>query len=102
MKAPNVFSVDNFQAIAEIRFCLSQLADALYHCSQHETEKTLSQHWIKVLNYLKAKYAPPAPKYPREYFIKYIVRQFGIDAFNKLRGTYDLIVTTQSRADEVR
>jgi len=88
-------SVEKLKAIAAIRYCLSQLADALSQLQQSETEKSLTKGWKEVVEYIQGKFTLLEAKYPAEYFIKYIVWKYGIETFNALRTSYPWIVPEQ-------
>ena len=83
-----VFTVQYFNSIATLRFCLSQFSDFLYDwCTSGD--KAIPEKWLEVLKTVKQLYNSPRSKHPTEYFIKYIVRQHGIQLFNQLKMCKD-------------
>ena len=100
-----VFTIKYFKLIATIRFCLSQFSDILCEwCRskrkteeekqfpeedkqfpEKQKEKQFPEEWSKVLQIVKRHFNSQRCKYPAEYFIKYIVRQHGIQSFNQLK-----------------
>ena len=83
-----VFSIQYFNSIAALRFCLSQFSDALHQwCVSGEQQ--FPKEWLEVLQAVKQLVNLPRSKYPAEYFIKYIVRQHGIQLFNQLKMCED-------------
>ena len=94
-KSCSIFSVEKIKAVAAVRYCLSQLADTLSQLLQNENEKALTKDWKEVVEYIQGKFTLLEAKYPAEYFIKYIVRQYGIEVFSTLRISYPWIVPEQ-------
>ena len=82
------FTIQYFDSIATIRFCLSKFSDFLCEWCENG-DKHFPEEWLKVLKTVKQLYNSPRSKYPTEYFIKYIVRQHGIQLFNKLKKCND-------------
>ena len=85
-----LFTVQHFNSIATLRFCLSKFSDIL--CEWCESGKMpFPEEWLKVLEGVKEllSYNSPRSKYPAEYFIKYTVRQHGIQLFNELKKRSD-------------
>ena len=78
------FTIQYFNSIATLRFCLSKFSDILCEWCKGE-ENQFPEEWLKVLETVKQLYNSPRSKYPTEYFIKYIVRQHGIQLFNQLK-----------------
>lgn len=83
-----VFSIQYFNSIATLRFCLSQFSDVLHQWCRHE-DKQFPKEWLEVLQTVIQLVNSPRSKYPAEYFIKYIVRQHGIQLLNKLKVCKD-------------
>ena len=83
-----LFTIQYFNSIATLRFCLSKFSDFLCEWCENE-DKPFPEEWLKVLETVKQLYNSPRSKYPTEYFIKYIVRQHGIQLFNKLKKCND-------------
>ena len=83
VKVPD-FTIKYFNSIAALRFCLSQLSDFLCEwCASGG--KAFPDQWLEVLEAVKQLYNSPRSKYPAECFLKYIVRQHGIQLFNQLK-----------------
>ena len=81
-------TIQYFNSIATLRFCLSKFSDFLCEWCKSE-DKSFPKEWLKVLEMVKQFYNSPRSKYPTEYFIKYIVRQHGIQLFNQLKKCSD-------------
>ena len=81
-------TIQYFNSIATLRFCLSKFSDFLCEWCKSE-DKSFPEEWLKVLEMVKQLYSSPRSKYPTEYFIKYIVRQHGIQLFNQLKKCND-------------
>ena len=86
--ADTPLSIQYFKSIATIRFCLSKFADFLCEWCENGG-KVFPEEWLGVLNTVEDLYESPKSKHPTEYFIKYIVRQHGVQSLNKLKKCND-------------
>ena len=77
-------TVQYFYSIATLRYCLSQFSEFLCKWCRSDG-KPFPKKWLEVLQTVKQLFNSPKGKYPAEYFIKYIVRQHGMQLFNKLK-----------------
>ena len=98
------FSIQYFNSVATLRFCLSQFADILHGwCLSGEQ---FPEEWLIVLQTVKQLFNSPRGKYPAEYFIKYIVRQHGIQLLNQLKvceiPSFDWIIPDHLKGKEER
>jgi len=84
------YSIQNLKSIAALRYCLSQVADVLYKMTQNETK---AEEWTEVIEYISETIYSSKGKYHGDYFIKYIVRQYGTQPFMEMRKANSWIVS---------
>jgi len=94
------FSIDNLMAIATLRYYLSQLVNVLCKLPQSGTMETFPKDWKDTLDYTQTIFCLPKGKYPAEYFVKYIIRQYGVERFNELKRSYPWIVPEHLKSKE--
>ena len=99
-----LFTVKYFNAIAALRFCLSQFSDALCEWCKSKEKQEFPEKWLEVLQTVKRLFNLPRSKYPAEFFIKYIVRQHGIKLLSQLKiceePSFDWIIPEHLRSKE--
>ena len=95
-----LFSINNLMAIAKLRYHLSQLAIALCKLPQNGAVETSPKDWKDTLEYVQAIFHEPKGKYPAEYVVKFIIRQYGIERFNELKTSYPWIVPEHLKSKE--
>jgi len=52
------------------------------------------------MEYIAVMFSLPKGKYPAEYFVKYIVRQHGVEIFSALRKSYPWIIPDHLKGKE--
>ena len=99
-----LFTAKYFSSIATFRFCLSQFSDALCAWCRGKEKQQFPEKWLEVLQIVKRLFNLPKGKYPAEFFIKYIVRQHGIELFNQLKKceepSFDWIIPEHLKGKE--
>ena len=92
-----LFSIDNLMAIATLRYYLYQLANTLCKLPQSEIASTDLKD---TMEFVQTIFWSPKGNYPSEYFVKYIIRQYGIQRFNELKTVYAWIVPEHLKSKE--